>query len=60
MSRSRWNNYTDNSRKFDRGENCMQRRLYEHFQLTGHTGFLQDNYVTLIDKTDPRALTKCE
>ena len=32
----------------------MQRYLYEHFQLPGHIGFLQDTYVTLIDKTDPR------
>ena len=38
----------------------MQRHLYEHFQLPVHTGFLQDTYVTLIDKTDPRAPTKCE
>ena len=29
-------NYKDNSRKFDKGENCMQRHLYEHFQLTGY------------------------
>ena len=60
MFRSRWNNYKDNSRKFDRGEDCMQRHLYEHFQLPGHTGFLQDTYVSLIDKTDPRAPTKRE
>ena len=38
----------------------MQRHLYEHFQLPGHTGLLQDNYVTLTDKTDPTAPTKCE
>ena len=31
----------------------MQRHLYEHFQLPVHTGFLQDSYVTLIDKIDP-------
>ena len=36
----------------------MQRHLYEHFQPPSHTGFLQDTYVTLIDKTDPRAPTK--
>ena len=36
----------------------MQRHLYEHFQLPGHTGFLQHTYVTLIDKTDPRPPTK--
>ena len=53
MFRSRWDNYKDNSSKFDIGEDCMQRHLYEHFQL-------QDTYVTLIDKTDPRAPTKRE
>ena len=36
----------------------MQRHLYEYFQLPGHTGFLQETYVTLIDKTDPRAPTE--
>ena len=38
----------------------MQRHIYEHFQLPGHAGFLQDTYVTLIDKTDSRAPTKRE
>ena len=57
MFRSRWNNYKDNSRKFDKVEDCMQRNLYENFQLPGHTGFL---HVTLIDNTDPRTLTNCE
>ena len=60
MFRSRWNNYKHNSRKFDRGEDRTQRYLYEHFQLPCHPGFLQDTYVTLIDKTDPRAPTKRE
>ena len=60
MFRSRVNNYTANSTKFDGGEDCMQRHLYEDFQLPGHTGFLQDTYITLIDKTDPRAPTKRE
>ena len=54
--RSRWNNYKDNSREFDRGEDCMQSHLYEHFYLPGHTRF----YVTFIDKTYPRAPTKRE
>ena len=38
----------------------MQRHLQEYFQLPGHTGFSQDTYVTLTDKTDPRAPTKRE
>ena len=58
--RSWWSNYKDNSRKFDRGEDCMQRHLYKHSQLPIYTGFLQDTYVTLIDKTDPRAPSKHE
>ena len=58
--RSRWNNYKDNSTKFDRGEDCMQRHLYKHFQLPGHTGFLQGLYVTLTDKNDPSAPTEPE
>ena len=38
----------------------MQRHLYKHFQLRGHTGFLQDTSAVLIDKTDPKAPTKYE
>ena len=38
----------------------MQRYLYEHSQLPGHTGLFEDIYVTLIDKTDPWAPTKRE
>ena len=40
--RNRWNNYKDNATKFERGEHCMQRHLYEHFNLPGHSGFLND------------------
>ena len=50
--RNKWNNYKNNVRKFDRGEHCMQRHFYEHFILPGHSGFLQDVSITLIDKTD--------
>ena len=38
----------------------MQKHLYEHFDLPGHTGFLKDVRVTLIDKTDPRNPTERE
>ena len=48
--RNRWNNCKDNARKFDRGEHCMQRHLYEHFTLRGLSGFLHDVPITLIDK----------
>ena len=37
----------------------MQKHLYEHFDLPGHTSFL-DVTVTLIDKTDPRNPTERE
>ena len=58
--RSRWNNYKDNARKFDRGEHCMQWHLYEYFTLPGHSGFLHDVSITLIDKTDPSVPSKGE
>ena len=38
----------------------MQKHLYEHFTLPGHSGFLHDVSVTLIDKTDPSCPTKRE
>ena len=56
--RHKWNNNKDNARKFERGEHCMQIHLYEHFNLPGHSGFLNDISVTLIDKTDPKDPTK--
>ena len=58
--RHRWNNYKDNARKFKRGEHCMQRHLYEHFNLPGHSGFLNDASATLIDKTDAKDPIKQE
>ena len=50
--RHRWNNYKDNARTFERREHCMQRQ----FNLPGHSGFLNDVSVTLIDKMSPRIL----
>ena len=41
-------------------KSVCKRYLYKDFQLPGHTGFSQGTYVTLIDKTDPRASTKRE
>ena len=58
--RHRSSNYKDNSRKFEKGEHCMQRHLYEQFNLPGHSGFLNDVSVTLIDKADPKDPTKRE
>ena len=50
--RDRWNNYLDNMRKALRNEPHMQREVYEHFKLPGHTSMQEDVMVTLIDKTD--------
>ena len=36
----------------------MQRHLYEHFNLPGHSGFLNEVSVTFIDKTGPKDPTK--
>ena len=36
----------------------MKRHLYEHFNLPGHSGFLNGVSATLIDKTDPKDSTK--
>ena len=49
--RKRWNNYNNNARKSLRGESCMQQHLFEHFQSSGHTDFVEDVYITFIDKT---------
>ena len=38
----------------------MQRNFYEHFTLRGHSGFLHDVSITLIDKTGPSCPTKRE
>ena len=50
--RLRWNNYKDNDRKAQRGEQHMQPELFQYFHSEGHNGFLQDCSITLIDKTD--------
>ena len=36
----------------------MYRHLHEHFTLPGHSRFLHDVFITLIDKTDPSCPTK--
>ena len=36
----------------------MQRDLYEHFAFPGHSGYLHDVSITLIDNTDPSYPTK--
>ena len=50
--RLRWNNYKSNDRKNARNEACTQEHLFEHFKSEGHSGFLGNVSITLIDKTD--------
>ena len=57
--RNKWNNYKVNARRFGRGEHCMLRHLYEQF-IPGHSGFLHDVSIRLIDQTDPSCPTKRE
>ena len=56
--RYRQSNYKDNTRKFERREHCMQSNLYDHFNLSGHSGFLSG--VSVVDKTDHENPTKRE
>ena len=57
--RHRLNNYKDNARKFERREQCIQWHLYKHFNLRGHSGFLNDVSVPL-NMADPTDTTKPE
>ena len=50
--RLRWNNYKDNDRKFQRIESCMQQHLYAHFYSESHNEFLENVFISLVDKTD--------
>ena len=38
----------------------MQQHSFEHFQSPGHTGFIEDVCITLVDKRDPFIPTKCD
>ena len=50
--RLRWNNYKDNDRKAQRGEEHMQPELFQNFHSEGHNRFLPDCSITLINKID--------
>ena len=56
----KWNNYNNNTKGFEKWEHCMQKLLYEYFNLRGDLVFLNDVSVKLIDKTDPKNPTKRE
>ena len=58
--RLRWNNYKDNDRKAQLGEEHMQLELSKYFHSEEHNGFLQDCGITLIDKTDGSDPTRRE
>ena len=58
--RYRWNNYKCNDRKFMRNESCMQEHLFAHFNSEGHSGFLGNVTITLIDKIDGKDTKKRE
>ena len=47
----RWNNYRCCAKNVERGEECKQKYLHEHFLPDDHHGFLNDAQVTLTDKT---------
>ena len=50
--RFRWNNYKSNGKKNVRNEVCTQKHLFEHFKSEGHSCFLGNVSITLIDETD--------
>ena len=58
--RYQWKNYRGNTRKFKRGERCMQRHLYKDFNLPGPSGFLKNASASLIVKTNAKNTIKGE
>ena len=44
----------------ERGEDCMQKFLYEHFLNEGLNSFINDVEIVFIDKTDPSDPTRRE
>ena len=51
--RNRWNNYKSNGRKYLNRQPCFQENIFEHFNIDGHSGLLENDSITFIDKTDP-------
>ena len=43
-----------------KGNTVLQKHLFEHFDLAGHTNYLEDVTLALIDKTDARDPTERE
>ena len=44
-------NFKNNTRKFLRGDFCIQKNLFELFQTPGHTVFIEGVCITFIDKS---------
>ena len=60
LFRSRWNNYKDNTRKFDRKESCLQDTYANIFRGRVKKVFLNEASVTCIDKADEKDPEKRE
>ena len=56
--RFRWNNYKSCQGKAERGEDCMQRYLHEHFLSKGHNGLSNDVEIIFTDSPDPTSYWK--
>ena len=56
----RWNNYKSNDRKYLNRQLYFQEHIFEHFNIDGSCGFLENVTVTFTDKTDPLDLEKRE
>ena len=48
-----WNNYKDNQRQAEKGEDHTQKYFHEHFLSHDHNGLINDIEFLFIDKTDP-------
>ena len=48
-----WNNFKDNSRKYQCSDTCFQENLFRHFSSPSLNWFLKYVLMTFIDKTDP-------
>ena len=51
--RCRSNICKNNGPNYQQHGTCVQQQLFEHFSEYGHHSFLEDVFVTLIDKTGP-------
>ena len=60
--RNRWNNFKFNDRKYLDRQPCFKIHIFEHFNIDGLSGFLENVSITFIDKTgssDPEKRENC-